>query len=462
MSSGPRRRFWPHPLTVWRWHFFAGLFCLPFVAFLSLTGAVYLFKPQLDAVLDRPYDRLVPPGTPLATPEQEVRAALAAVPGATLLAFELPPHPGDAARVILDRDGDAIRIYVHPRTLAILHQVREETRFERVVFKLHGQLLLGNLGSAIMEMVASWTIVLVLTGLVLWWPRRSAALPASGPAGSGPGGVVWPRLSAPGRRRWRDLHAVSGAWVSLVLVLFLLSGLPWSFVWGHALARVENAAGRLAAVRDWQIGAVPARDIAAARPVPAPSSMPGMDMDTPAPAATPDALSGLDAVVATAARLGFPPPVLVTPPIPSAASSAGPVPAWRVRSDTEDRPRRIAARVSSAGAVLSVERFRDKGPVERLVGYGVAAHEGHLFGWFNQLLNLLVALLLLAMSLAATVLWLRRRPPGHLGAPPRRDRRLAPGALLLVLPLALLLPELAAALLLLACASALAPRLSRS
>ncbi|MBE7210413.1 MAG: PepSY domain-containing protein, partial [Gluconacetobacter diazotrophicus] len=118
--------------------------------------------------------------------------------------------------------------------------------------------------------------------------------------------------------------------------------------------------------------------------------------------------------------------------------------------------------VSSAGAVLSVERFRDKGPVERLVGYGVAAHEGHLFGWFNQLLNLLVALLLLVMSLAATVLWLRRRPPGHLGAPPRRDPRLAPGALLLALPLAVLLPELAAALLLLALASALASRLFRS
>ncbi|RYY51963.1 MAG: PepSY domain-containing protein, partial [Comamonadaceae bacterium] len=27
---------------VWRWHFYAGLVCLPFLALLALTGALYL------------------------------------------------------------------------------------------------------------------------------------------------------------------------------------------------------------------------------------------------------------------------------------------------------------------------------------------------------------------------------------------------------------------------------------
>ena len=34
--------------TIWRWHFYAGLFVLPFVFILSVTGAIYLFKPQID------------------------------------------------------------------------------------------------------------------------------------------------------------------------------------------------------------------------------------------------------------------------------------------------------------------------------------------------------------------------------------------------------------------------------
>ena len=28
---------------IWRWHFYAGLIALPFVALLSVTGMIYLF-----------------------------------------------------------------------------------------------------------------------------------------------------------------------------------------------------------------------------------------------------------------------------------------------------------------------------------------------------------------------------------------------------------------------------------
>ena len=33
---------------VWRWHFYAGIFCIPFILSLSISGAIYLFKPQID------------------------------------------------------------------------------------------------------------------------------------------------------------------------------------------------------------------------------------------------------------------------------------------------------------------------------------------------------------------------------------------------------------------------------
>ena len=34
--------------TLWRWHFYAALFVIPIVVVLSITGSIYLFKPQLD------------------------------------------------------------------------------------------------------------------------------------------------------------------------------------------------------------------------------------------------------------------------------------------------------------------------------------------------------------------------------------------------------------------------------
>lgn len=35
----------------WRWHFYTGLFVAPFMILLSLSGMIYLFKPQLDTVM---------------------------------------------------------------------------------------------------------------------------------------------------------------------------------------------------------------------------------------------------------------------------------------------------------------------------------------------------------------------------------------------------------------------------
>src|SRR3546814_12806484 len=81
-ARGPRYRM------IWRWHFYAGLFCMPFVLWLASTGSIYLFKPQIDHWLERPYDRLTING-PLATPSAQVAAALASEPGTVLNAYEL-------------------------------------------------------------------------------------------------------------------------------------------------------------------------------------------------------------------------------------------------------------------------------------------------------------------------------------------------------------------------------------
>jgi len=35
---------WRFYRAVWRWHFYAGLFVLPFIAWLALTGATYLYQ----------------------------------------------------------------------------------------------------------------------------------------------------------------------------------------------------------------------------------------------------------------------------------------------------------------------------------------------------------------------------------------------------------------------------------
>ncbi|MEJ7661840.1 MAG: hypothetical protein WKG07_20800 [Hymenobacter sp.] len=64
---------------------------IPFIIWLSLTGTIYLWRPQLEALLDRPYDHLPVAGRTV-SPDAQVRAAPAAVPGSSLHKYVLPEH----------------------------------------------------------------------------------------------------------------------------------------------------------------------------------------------------------------------------------------------------------------------------------------------------------------------------------------------------------------------------------
>ena len=414
--------------TIWRWHFYAGLFCIPFVLWLAVTGSIYLFKPQVEALIDRPYNGLTV-GEPN-PPSAQVQAALAALPGATLQSLELPATPISATRVIVSDHGVPTRVYVHPSTLRILKIVPEDDRLENIVFKLHGELLIGDTGSIIVELAASWAIVMIVTGLYLWWPRRSAGL----------AGVAYPRLTAGGRTFWRDLHAVTGLWVSFFTLFILLSGLPWAKSWGAYLQEIRAVTGTAVARQDWPSGSATAM-----------SGMAGMqEMAMPTQAPRPLDPAALDRVAAAAIPLKLAPPVLISPP----EQADGP---WSAKSDAQNRILRSDVTLDGAtGRVLGRVDFRQRQIIDQIVGIGVAAHEGHLFGWLNQLVSLLTALGLITVCVSAVTMWWRRRPAGVLGAPLQMHGRTVTLAIIgLILAFAVLLPLLGATLILLLAVEAL-------
>ena len=115
------KRGWPGYGAVWRWHFYAGLFCIPFVLVLSITGAIYLFKPQVEASFNQPYNNLSITGN-RATAEEHVMAALAAVPGSKLNSYELPESPQSAVHIFVGSGVEKFRVTVHPETLEILQK----------------------------------------------------------------------------------------------------------------------------------------------------------------------------------------------------------------------------------------------------------------------------------------------------------------------------------------------------
>jgi uncharacterized iron-regulated membrane protein len=431
--------------TVWRWHFYAGLFCMPFIVLLAVTGAIYLFKPQYEAYQEAAY-QVQANGKDVQSVTAQVMAAAKSLPDAQFSAYQLPASLQSPAHIMLMHNGELKRVLVNPYTLQVMNIAIEEDRFMPWIHRLHGRLLMGDQGSYLVELAASWAIVMMVTGLFLWWPRDAQGL----------AGVLYPRLRIGNNNQlsgkvaqrifWRDLHAVTGIWIAFFVLFLLISGLPWTKSWGGLLKEVRQlgATSQVQIKQDWFTSQ---KEVREANTVFAPEDehahhqhdqsvtvYPSEQMALPA---------SLDTMVRNIAGLQLPPPVMIAAP---SKRNAG----WVGKSDTQHRPWRVTVDLDpQSGAMLSRTNFADKPMLDRVVGYGVAVHEGQLFGWFNQLLGLLTALGLVAVVVSGVVMWLRRRQVTTLGVPfaqTRQNTRMPSMTIAAMVLLAMLLPFLGVSL----------------
>jgi uncharacterized iron-regulated membrane protein len=151
----------------------------------------------------------------------------------------------------------------------------------------------------------------------------------------------------------------------------------------------------------------------------------------------------LDVILQRAEALKLAPPVLLSPPTKAS-------PYWWAKSNAQNRPQRVDVALSPmTGETVQRDAFGKKHIIDQIIGVGVAAHEGQLFGWVNQLLGLLTATGLVTLCVSAFVMWRRRAPEGVLGSPPPiPNARVGAGLGALILVAAVLLPVLGASLIL--------------
>ena len=92
---------------------------------------------------------------------------------------------------------------------------------------------------------------------------------------------------------------------------------------------------------------------------------------------------------------------------------------------------------------MSRTGFASKPWLDRVIGTGIAAHEGALFGLANQMLSLFTTAGLVTLSLSGLIMWRRRKPVGVLGAPVAVRRvRFAYGLIALMVILGIYFPFL--------------------
>jgi uncharacterized iron-regulated membrane protein len=122
------------------------------------------------------------------------------------------------------KKGKTIAIAVNPYTGQIIKAMNEQDRFYAFVLRLHRYLLMGETGKVITGISCSIFTILIITGLVLWWPKRQNRKQRFR--------VKW---NASFKRLNWDLHAVFGFYIQIFLLMIALTGLGWSYKWATNL-----------------------------------------------------------------------------------------------------------------------------------------------------------------------------------------------------------------------------------
>ena len=407
--------------TVWRWHFYAGLVVVPFFIVLALTGMVMLYGNSVETMLG-PRHFVAVPTAPIALVDQAAAAA-AAVPGGSVTMFVQPPEADLANKfMVAGEDGPHI-VAIDPNDASVVAAYRQDSVLFTWASKIHGTLLLGDFGDRLLEIAAGLGIVLLLTGLYMWWPRNGRSLKQA---------LVPKRLK--GRGFWRELHMSAGAYFAVVMLFFLISGLSWTGVWGTQLVQAWNtlpAAKFSAPLSDvthaslnhgdhdvpWTLEQAPMPLSEHDHSAMGMESMAGMDM---APAAD----VNLDSVAATARDIGFSGQFRINLP-------AGETGVFTISSDSNsgDSANPFGDRTvyvdRYSGAIISEVAYADYGIGGKAMATGIALHQGNL-GWWNIALNLVFCAAIAFIAVSGVVMWWKRRPRGKFAAPPYPRQYRAP------------------------------------
>ncbi len=427
-ADAPRvNRFY---FAAWRWHFYAGIFVAPFMIMLALTGLIMVW---VSSTTELNGERT---SVPIAGDWQAVsvlaEAAVAAVPEGVVTQYVEPRAPGKVALFSVMDGETQMAVLVDPYTATVVDQFIWGDNWYTFASDIHGTLLLGDTGDRLIEIAAGFGILLIATGLYMWWPRN----------GTGFGRMLIPDLTARGRGLWKSLHQSIGFWVSALLLFFLISGMSWTGIWGDRFVQAWNTfpadkwEAPLSEMTHEEMNGHAEHEV------------PWTLENTPMPES--GSLAGtagvtvpvtIDSVAAFARSLGFAGRFQLNLPTDETG-------VWTISHDTMSNDGGSATGDRTlhldqyTGKVLVDVRYADYSPYAKMMAWGIALHEGDMGNW-NLALNTLFCMSVMFIAVSGLVMWWKRRPAGafRLAAPPMpADLPMWKGAVLVGLFVALAFP----------------------
>lgn len=386
--------------VIWRWHFYAGIIVAPVLIVMAATGTLYIFKDELEGMIHA-RQLFVEPSAARTSYDDQLAAAQAAIP-ADMHVEQLTVWPeGNRSTEFYahshDRPGYA-RVMVDPYRGEVLGTLSEADLFP-IILKIHRTLFAGTLGRIVTELTTCWTIVLLISGVYLWWPRKS--------------GKTWgtwlPRLRRHPYVALRDLHAVSGVYVAAVALLIASTGLVYTYLWGRGYSLAAVASGA------YEIFLNPPQSES-------PAEAPRLPLD--------------DIVKAATAAM---PGATLSVTIPARADGAFVVFAT---STVGAFTRQVVVLDHATGQVLAQRANHEFPALGWWATWNYPLHVGSVLGLWTKIPWLVACLVLMVLPVTGVWMWWQRRPRGRTGFPRKPDTQVPRGLVMGILGLAVVLPML--------------------
>ena len=207
-------------------HLLVGVIAGAVILFMSVTGVILAFEPQLTEWLERDRRVITPPpdARPLSAAAILARAREAR-PDVRPTAVTLRADPAASAVVSFGREGGAL--FVDQYRGVVLGRLSPVHDALHEVVEWHRWLGSREIGRHITGAANLGFLGLVGLGVYLWWPRRWSrdALKA----------ITLLRSGLGGRARDFNWHNVIGIWCAPVLLVLTLTGVIMSYQWANDL-----------------------------------------------------------------------------------------------------------------------------------------------------------------------------------------------------------------------------------
>ena len=222
-------------------HLWLGLASGLIVFIVSITGAIYVFREEIFSAVHKDLLYVDNPGTERLSASEAWDIAQGALGEESVInytAFYQQPNQSWAFMTYVG-DPEAVTYfgmikeyrtaYVNPYTGEVLGVMNNEYEFFSIIKNLHWSLLLSTkYGQSIVGWSTFIFVVMLISGIVLWWPKNKAARKQ--------------RFSIKKFSQWRrfnyDLHNVLGFYISLVALIIAFTGMVWAFTWFKGLVYV--------------------------------------------------------------------------------------------------------------------------------------------------------------------------------------------------------------------------------